>query len=187
MFDENSFPAKDKSCISPDQEIKMSTGLFPISHSIPLNLIPSSNSLDPACENNISSNPHTTSVLHNNDSVALPLSMSPLVSNIDTISSHEHTHPDLQTPHLKTPERNIITRSKTGHSKPKEFPGFKMFYSTRHPLRCLTSILTKSEPTCYTQAVTKLEWRQAMECEFDALMKNGTSLSRTTRQTCSKE
>ena len=120
--------------------LTMSTGLFPISHSIPLNLIPGSNSLDLACENNTSSYPYTTLSLHNNDSIALPLSMSPLESNIDIISYQEPTNPDPQAPPLEQPERNIIIRSKTGNLKPKYFFGFKMFYYTHHLFHCLTSI-----------------------------------------------
>jgi len=151
----------------------MSTSLFPISHSTPLNLIPSSNSLDLSCENNTSSYPYIALSLHNNDSIALPLSVSPSESNIDIISYQEPTNPDPQAPPLEQPKRNIITRSKTGNLKPKYFFGFKMFYYTHHPFHCLTSILTEFEPTSYTQVVTQLKWRQAMGCEFDALMGNG--------------
>jgi histone deacetylase 1/2 len=150
VFDENSFPAKDNCCISPDQPSTMSTGLFPISHSIPLHLNPSSNLIDLACENNTSSSPFTTSSLPNNDSVALPLSVSPSESNIDINSYPKPTNHDPQVPSLEQPIRTILIRSKTGNSKPKDFSGFQMFYSTHHPFRCLTSILTESEPTCYT-------------------------------------
>jgi hypothetical protein len=34
--------------------------------------------------------------------------------------------------------------------------------------------MIESEPTCFTKAVTKPEWRAAMGCEFDVLMANGT-------------
>jgi hypothetical protein len=47
------------------------------------------------------------------------------------------------TPHSTLPEpppTRIVTRSQTGHSKPKHFPGFKMFHSIKHPLQVLHTI-----------------------------------------------
>jgi hypothetical protein len=88
--------------------------------------------------------------LPNNDSVALPLSVSPSESNIDINSYPKPTNHDPQVPSLEQPIRTILIWSKIGNSKPKDFSGFQMLYSTHHPFRCLTSILTESEPTCYT-------------------------------------
>lgn len=54
----------------------------------------------------------------------------------------------------------------------KEFKGGTI----RYPLsRALLATCTPEqvEPTCYTQAVKFLAWREAMNSEFDALMRNG--------------
>jgi hypothetical protein len=97
--------------------------------------------------------------------VTSPLPTNNLHTNIPT-----NTHPK-QSPILP---REILTRSKTGKLKAKEFSAFKTFVATRHPLCVLSSIIIESEPACFTKAVTKLEWRPTMSYEFDALMANGT-------------
>jgi hypothetical protein len=68
----------------------------------------------------------------------------------------------------------MITRSHTGSLRPKDFSDYKMFYSTRHPLRALSIVVTPLEPTCYSQAVLSPEWCAAMGSEFDALLASGT-------------
>jgi transposase InsO family protein len=74
----------------------------------------------------------------------------------------------LQEPH------QMITRSKTGSLKPKNFGDYKVFYSTKHPLLALYSSLTVAEPSCFSDAVKSPSWREAMNQEFDALLKNHT-------------
>lgn len=51
---------------------------------------------------------------------------------------------ELHSPH-------IMTRSQTGNLRPKEFPGFKMFYSTKHPLKAFAAAITTLplKPTTY--------------------------------------
>lgn len=70
----------------------------------------------------------------------------------------------------------VVTRSQTRNSKPKSFPDFKVFYSTKHPLQVLSSVLTDSEtePSSYSQATSSPQWHAAMGREFEALMQNGT-------------
>jgi hypothetical protein len=70
--------------------------------------------------------------------------------------------------------RQVVTRSQTRCLKPKEFLGFKTFYSTRHPLQAFSSIVIESEPTCFTKAVSNPHWKAAMGREFDALLANKT-------------
>jgi len=58
--------------------------------------------------------------------------------------------------------------------KPKTFPDFKLFYSSKQSLRALHTVALPPEPTCYSQAITSVEWRQAIGNEFDALLANKT-------------
>lgn len=57
----------------------------------------------------------------------------------------------------------IQTCSKTGHSQPKSFPNYKLFYNTRHPLQAFFTVLDTPEPTSYTQTVSDPQWRAAVE------------------------
>jgi hypothetical protein len=68
----------------------------------------------------------------------------------------------------------MVTHSKTGSLKPKDFSDYKLFYSTRHPLKALSTVVTPLEPSCYSQAVSSPDWRAAMGLEYDALLANGT-------------
>jgi hypothetical protein len=68
----------------------------------------------------------------------------------------------------------MITRSQTGHLKPKEFPGFKLFQHIKHPLVVFQTNLLPSKPSTYKQAATKPEWRDAMSLEYNALLSNQT-------------
>jgi hypothetical protein len=68
----------------------------------------------------------------------------------------------------------MVTRSQTGHLKPKQFPRFKMFHSTRHPLLCLHTIHLLPTPSTYTQAADHPEWIAAMTSEYQALISNHT-------------
>jgi hypothetical protein len=81
------------------------------------------------------------------------------------------------TPHSTLPEpppTRIVTRSQTGHSKPKHFPGFKMFHSIKHPLQVLHTIHLPPEPSTFKQAASKPEWIHAMNLEYQALISNQT-------------
>jgi hypothetical protein len=66
----------------------------------------------------------------------------------------------------------MLTRAQTSTFKPKEFPNFKLFYSSKHSLKALHIITLPPEPTCYSQAITSVEWRQAIGHEIDALLAN---------------
>lgn len=102
------------------------------------------------------------------------LSSNPVLS-IEKQDLSNHESPSKPT-HVTKPQptTQIIIRPKTGNLKPKLFPDFKSFISTKHPLRMLSSVYHKQEPSCFTQAVSIFEWWDAMGCEFDALMANGT-------------
>ncbi|KAL6329336.1 hypothetical protein AAG906_017640 [Vitis piasezkii] len=100
------------------------------------------------------------------DIVIPPISHSPQVlPEADNISNNPIVQPTFT---------QIQTRSKTGHSQPKSFPDYTLYYHTRHPLQAFSAVLDTPEPTSYTQAVSDPQWRAAMGREFDALMENGT-------------
>lgn len=67
----------------------------------------------------------------------------------------------------------MTTRSMTRNFKPKTFSDF-IVYSTRHHLQVPSMVITETEPSTYTQAVSSPEWCAAMGHEFDALMINET-------------
>lgn len=99
----------------------------------------------------------------------IPLGHTQTLSNLPQSSTSLPLDPMPQT--ISSP---IRTRSKTGHNKPKSFPDYMAYYSTKHHLHVLSSVFNEQEPSCFTQAVTRSEWRAAMGEEFDALMENGT-------------
>jgi hypothetical protein len=68
----------------------------------------------------------------------------------------------------------VLTRSQIGSLKPKAFPDYHLYYSTKHPLKALHSVALPLEPSCYSVAVSNMHWRVAMGFEFDALMSVGT-------------
>jgi hypothetical protein len=68
----------------------------------------------------------------------------------------------------------MLTRSQTKSLKPKHFPNFKLFHSTKHPFHSYHTILYEKEPTSFTKAATDSRWREAMLQEFQALVSNDT-------------
>jgi hypothetical protein len=190
VFDENTFPSLNtcSSATSPTTSKSIGISSQPLFFSLPsinqdFNILP------------IASCPGFPTVLPTNSPLptpATPNSLSPatattpVTSPLPTDDSHPNNPtteiapipsllpPDDSHTNNPIPHREILTRSKTGKLKAKEFPGFKTFLVTCHPLCVFSSIMIESEPTCFTKAVTKLEWRATMGCEFDALMANGT-------------
>ncbi|PKU70250.1 Retrovirus-related Pol polyprotein from transposon TNT 1-94 [Dendrobium catenatum] len=70
-----------------------------------------------------------------------------------------HTSSNITAPNNTT--HHMITRSKTGHLKPKQILN-------------LTHQLVSQDPTSYTQAAQHEHWRSAMSQEFQALQSQGT-------------
>ena len=72
------------------------------------------------------------------------------------------------------PSHHMTTRSQSGSLKPKTFPDYKLFTSTKHPFHLFHTILCETEPSCHSKASSDARWRDAMKLEFDALTSNGT-------------
>ena len=75
---------------------------------------------------------------------------------------------------ISHPVHHMVTRSRTGTLRSKEFPDFKLFYASKHPLHAFTGMLTCVEPQTFYQAILSQEWQQAMQVEYDALLVNNT-------------
>jgi hypothetical protein len=78
------------------------------------------------------------------------------VTFVDTHTAIQNTHP-------------MVTRSKSSRQSSDNF--------VRYPLPqafMFTVVPTETEPTSFTQASKSPQWREAMDAEFSALLKNGT-------------
>jgi hypothetical protein len=90
-------------------------------------------------------------------------------------STHTSSQSDTPSPPLpKVPSNRIITRSQTGHLKPKDFPGFKLFHITKHLILTSLAVFIPLTPLTFKQAATKPEWMNAMTTEYNALLSNQT-------------
>jgi hypothetical protein len=67
----------------------------------------------------------------------------------------------------------MLTRSQTWSTKPKTYPNYKMFYTSKHLLASLPVAFIEIEPSCYTKTASDAQWRAAMSQEFAALIDNG--------------
>jgi hypothetical protein len=74
--------------------------------------------------------PETKPLLSSSHSVAAPNPLSSHASH-DSISTH-----------------TMVTQSKTGHLRPRSYPGFQMHYSSKHHVCNLSSVTIPQEPTC---------------------------------------
>ena len=69
---------------------------------------------------------------------------------------------------MVTRSKNFITKSKIPMDGTVQYPLPKALLAVAH------GSLSEPEPTCYTMAAKRREWRQAMNLEFDALLQNHT-------------
>jgi hypothetical protein len=100
---------------------------------------------------------------------------SPAVPALSSPAPSQPTPPPLasQSPPPIAPSHPMITRSKANISKPKHFHDGTVRYPLHHALLAETTP-SLIEPTCYSSAVKVPQWRDAMNTEFDALLKNQT-------------
>jgi histone deacetylase 1/2 len=178
IFDEGIFPAREQSIFTDSANCLDSSGtsntLFLPPSSPPFNFfpVPSSNivsthqtSLNITLPDNpISPLPSThpdssspASLLH---TPVLPADQPETFPNhsssntsLATLSnaSHENASSDHSASELPLPNSSsrMLTRSQTGHSKPRIFPDFELHYTTRHPLQALHAGVVISEPHTY--------------------------------------
>jgi hypothetical protein len=200
VFDESSFPAKDHAKQQLPSKINAFADVFfPLPPSITPILSSSAPPQDdlllvsPAPVSAPTSHAFTDSILDSTEVYPLSCitssilhdfpSPEPVPANIDSAAALPQTvvvsHSDSlpisdSSSHSSHPHHSMVTRSQTGSLKPKPFPDFQLFYTSKHPPIALHTSLSLVEPTCYTKAATDSCWRSAMALEFDALMANGT-------------
>jgi hypothetical protein len=66
-------------------------------------------------------------------------SPSPPIHSTQHLDIHPFLSPEM-------PANRIISRSQTGNLKPKEFPGFKLLHTIKHPISALQVISLPQEP-----------------------------------------
>lgn len=94
---------------------------------------------------------------------------SPTIQQPDSnfVSSSDHPQQHIPSAHP------MVTRSRNQITKPKHHSDGTVRYPLPHAL--ITEYAsTEIEPTCYSIAMKDQNWRQAMNVEFDALLKNHT-------------
>jgi hypothetical protein len=119
----------------------------------------------------------STQLVHPNSAQPTPLTTisntsSPLPDSISTETRENSSTTDNPTP---LPIHPVKTRSHHQISKPKTYTNGTIRYPIPKALLAeTTSDPVLTEPTCYTSACKRPHWRQAMNLEFDALLKNQT-------------
>lgn len=89
-----------------------------------------------------------------------------------SLQRHDVSPPAAPTRSLPpAPSHPTVTRSKDGTRKKKSWNDGTIRYRLPHTL---SISLSTDEPTCFTQANRKPEWRAAMTEEINALLKNQT-------------
>ncbi|VVA35516.1 PREDICTED: Retrovirus-related Pol poly from, partial [Prunus dulcis] len=162
IFHEDHFPFTVSSSSPPSSS--SSTFQFPIN----LTFLQSSSPTREVCTSLPPVSPSSTSP-QLNFSLSLPAfplgspsaSDSPLPSSIASLPSPA---PPPQNTH------SMVTRSKNGITKPKAL------FATQHPISSSLDHLSlfPTTPTTYKQAVKSKVWQDAMQAEFDALLKTNT-------------
>jgi hypothetical protein len=73
-------------------------------------------------------------------------------------------------PDSPPPSHSMVTRARSGNLKPKSFFDYTVFYSTKHPLRALSTVVQSVELNSYNQVVSKPEWRASIRLSLMLLM-----------------
>jgi hypothetical protein len=182
VFDETVIPAKDTllsqgSCqitATPGNSLVMIPSHVPIEHfTSTTHLPPTPSHLTPALSTSLiaaeTTNPDQLNLSATNDQSLI--SCSPLPASFTHTSSQANTP---SPPLPAAPSNRIITRSQIGHLKPQEFPGFKLFHVTKHPILTSLAPLISPAPSTFKQVVAKPEWMDAIAIEYNAFLSNQT-------------
>jgi hypothetical protein len=179
IFNEESFPAQDQATTLLPSKIN-AQGDVPLLISVP---IPFTSVLSVAPNYNADSIFNEPSPLAQTKppslvalvSLIIPSPTVPIFLNLDTTtpasSNLESTAPastsmtnSLPNSPPHAPTHSLITRSRTGSLKPKDFSDFQLYHTS----------LLDIEPVSYRKAVADPRWREVMQQEYDALISNGT-------------
>jgi hypothetical protein len=195
VFDEQSFPAKDHARLQVPSKISaVSDAPFmvpvsipdPISPSLSPNTTPHTATTSSSLPSNVSSLDASLDHPSSSPSISLEspctiLDQLPITSPAPAPAPSESDYQPIVPP-APAPSESLApnvhpmtTHSRTGSLKPKTFDDFHLYYTTKYsPLQAFPSILTETEPTCFTKAAIDSRWRAAMTAEFEALISNGT-------------
>ena len=197
VFDENTFPAKDwissqpvpSTTDSPPPQVSLSTM---VSSTLNLHLVtPTTNTISSSIIQTESPTPKSEPTSFSQPTIGVSsaaVAISPsssLFAPSSTFDSNPLPHHSIPT-NLYTdtkstaspapttiPHHHMTTRLQAGTQKPKPFPNYKLYFSTKHPLMALHSKFTTSElpltPTKYSQAAQFPHWQQAMLCRMNSL------------------
>ena len=161
VFDEFTFPFANKT-LSPTSLQPNTSNIVPLSITVPLTSLQVANTSSTSYLTSQTNNTNRSCSDHARISDASP-----------TSSSSNHTAPPSVQSSVSAPLRThpMVTRSQNLITKPKQFHDGIVQYPVP---RALMSLMSPSEPTCYSTAAKFPEWRTAMEAEFNALLKNNT-------------
>lgn len=112
---------------------------------------------------------HTLTHHHQTHETTEPLPHGPTNSHVPTKPATNNNAQASVSPQPSQRPHHMRTRSMDGIFKPKTL------IVTKHSLpKAIQCTLELREPTCYSQAIKLVEWREAMALEFDALQRQGT-------------
>ncbi|PKU79126.1 Retrovirus-related Pol polyprotein from transposon TNT 1-94 [Dendrobium catenatum] len=154
VFNEQIFPYHQTQSHVPNQN---STNTIPPLLLVPSSLIPPH--VQQQQPTHTSTNTRSSPITTQPDSIFTTTNL----TDLQTLG-HPSTEPSPTTSNtqaLRNTTHHMITRSKTGHLKPKQILN-------------LTHQLAPRVPTSYTQAAQHKHWRSAMSQEFQALQSQGT-------------
>ncbi|OMO89784.1 Integrase, catalytic core [Corchorus capsularis] len=169
-FDENLFPfaGQKKASVTTTHTPIILLWLFPSETSSSSIQALSTPTIDPSSD--VLGSTTLKEPQHSDPTFAAELPSNEQVIEQETSMTSSSTPPDSDPP-PSTSLHPMMTRLKVGIRKPKAL------CTTKHPLpACYSSTLehSSSEPTCFSQASKDPRWRQAMQDEFNALLRNNT-------------
>ena len=144
IFDEAMFRARVQSSLMDSGSSVPSIGNFlPFLPSPPSHIFLSSflsSSVSP---------PHTTPIIPTDHNFSIPPDTSSDINSPVSSSPSNILEPSSSAPSSPAPSYHVVTRSQTGHLRPRTYPDFHLYYLTCHPLRALHVGVIIFEPRSY--------------------------------------